>query len=218
MEIISRQAAIADGRRTYFSGRPCKRGHISEMHVNEGCLQCKKDRRRPLDPNLAKARWAAYASKNRERIRTAYAEYCEKNKTKINAKSAKWRETNRDKAIAASKAWREENLGRAKEMVLAWHSENAEARRVHKQNRRAREKLGGKLSIGIIQKLYKLQKGRCACCGAALGENYHLDHIMPLALGGLNTDDNVQLLRQKCNNEKRSKHPVDFMQSRGLLL
>jgi 5-methylcytosine-specific restriction endonuclease McrA len=51
-----------------------------------------------------------------------------------------------------------------------------------------------------------------------LGDNYHIDHIMPLALGGSNTDDNIQLLRQRCNNQKCAKHPVDFMQSRGFLL
>lgn len=56
------------------------------------------------------------------------------------------------------------------------------------------------------------------CCGLPLGDNYHIDHIMPLALGGSNTDDNIQLLRQRCNNQKCAKHPVDFMQSRGFLL
>jgi 5-methylcytosine-specific restriction endonuclease McrA len=51
-----------------------------------------------------------------------------------------------------------------------------------------------------------------------LGDNYHLDHIVPLAIGGTNTDDNIQLLRQKCNQQKSAKHPIDFMQSRGFLL
>jgi 5-methylcytosine-specific restriction endonuclease McrA len=51
-----------------------------------------------------------------------------------------------------------------------------------------------------------------------LGDNYHLDHITPITLGGSNTDDNMQLLRQRCNNQKYNKHPIDFMQSRGFLL
>lgn len=41
---------------------------------------------------------------------------------------------------------------------------------------------------------------------------------MPLALGGANEDWNIQLLRQRCNNQKKAKHPVDFMQSKGYLL
>jgi 5-methylcytosine-specific restriction endonuclease McrA len=45
-----------------------------------------------------------------------------------------------------------------------------------------------------------------------------MDHIIPLALGGANTDDNIQLLRATCNLQKHTKHPIDFMQQRGYLL
>ena len=63
-----------------------------------------------------------------------------------------------------------------------------------------------------------LQKGLCPCCRKPLGNDYHMDHIIPLALGGSNGDNNIQLLRSECNLEKQAKHPVDFMQSRGFLL
>jgi 5-methylcytosine-specific restriction endonuclease McrA len=74
------------------------------------------------------------------------------------------------------------------------------------------------LSKDISQKLFKIQNGLCACCRKPLGDNFHLDHIMPMALGGSNTDDNIQLLRSRCNQQKHAKHPVDFMQERGFLL
>jgi 5-methylcytosine-specific restriction endonuclease McrA len=45
-----------------------------------------------------------------------------------------------------------------------------------------------------------------------------MDHIVPLYLGGLNVDSNIQLLRAKCNLQKNKKHPVDFMRSKGFLL
>lgn len=77
---------------------------------------------------------------------------------------------------------------------------------------------GGVLSVGLSAKLFKLQKGMCPCCKQPLGDDYHMDHKMPLALGGSNTDNNMQLLRKKCNQQKNAKHPVDFMQSRGFLL
>jgi 5-methylcytosine-specific restriction endonuclease McrA len=93
------------------------------------------------------------------------------------------------------------------------------ADRIYRQNRRTR-KLGngGKLSKGLADKLFKLQKGRCACCRELLGLDYHLDHKMPLALDGKNIDDNIQLLCPFCNLSKGSKHPIDFMQSKGFLL
>lgn len=116
-----------------------------------------------------------------------------------------------------SRKWFEANSIRAKELAIRWRKENPDAYRVQRQNRRAR-KSNLKLSIGLSLILFALQRGKCACCGLPLGNNYHMDHIMPLALGGTNTDDNIQLLRQRCNNQKHAKHPVDFMQSRGFLL
>lgn len=72
--------------------------------------------------------------------------------------------------------------------------------------------------MDIAERLFKLQRGKCACCKQPLGDDYHMDHIMPLSLGGSNTDDNIQLLRAKCNQQKSAKHPVDFMQQRGFLI
>lgn len=89
----------------------------------------------------------------------------------------------------------------------------------HGHNRRARKRSsGGVISPGLARKLFKLQSGKCACCGLSLGGDYHMDHIMPIAMGGPNEDRNIQLLRAACNIQKTAKHPVDFMQSRGFLL
>lgn len=77
---------------------------------------------------------------------------------------------------------------------------------------------GGVLSQGLAAKLFDLQGGKCACCGKSLAQGYHLDHIMPLALGGMNIDGNMQLLTPLCNMQKSKKHPEDFMRSRGFLI
>lgn len=95
-------------------------------------------------------------------------------------------------------------------------------RRQAKAIRRAR-KLGacGKLTPGILRKLFFLQRGRCVVCRTKFGKekgSYHLDHIMPLALGGSHTDENVQLLCPSCNIAKGAKHPTEFMQAQGFLL
>ena len=96
---------------------------------------------------------------------------------------------------------------------------NPEARRKIDHNARAKRAAApGKLSTGLTKKLLKLQKGLCACCREPLGKKFHLDHILPIALGGTNTDDNIQLLRPVCNHRKHAKHPVDYMQSLGFLL
>lgn len=130
-----------------------------------------------------------------------------------------WRSVNKERCYEYRKKWAAENPEKAKHSVYKWQKNNPDACRRIVQNRRARERAnGGVLSPGLVERLFKLQKGKCACCGLPLGTNYHMDHIMPIALGGPNTDDNIQLLRARCNIQKRAKHPVDFMQQRGFLL
>lgn len=188
------------------------------------------------NPDRKKATSATWYAANAERLRSAAADRYTKKPKKSDAeiaehrafmlekgklRSASWRSANPEKAKARSAAWKAKNLERDRATrrvaLAAWRAVNPEAMRIHNQNRRANLS-GGILSQGLSAKLFKLQKGKCACCSLPLGDNYHLDHIMPLALGGTNTNDNIQLLRQRCNNQKHAKHPIDFMQSRGFLL
>lgn len=128
----------------------------------------------------------------------------------------------REKIRSAAKAWKARNASQIKpisrEYRAAWGERNKHKLRVYRANRRALAASSGRLSPDLGPRLFKLQKGKCACCGERLGEKYHMDHIVPLALGGPNTDDNIQLLRARCNSQKNAKHPVDFMQERGYLL
>jgi 5-methylcytosine-specific restriction endonuclease McrA len=73
-----------------------------------------------------------------------------------------------------------------------------------------RRQASGRLSKGIVEELLIRQRGLCACCKRDLGSDYHIDHIMPIALGGTNTDDNVQLLLAECNMRKGAKHPDEW--------
>jgi hypothetical protein len=43
--LISRQNAMALGLKRYFTGKPCKRGHVSEMQTaSRKCLDCERQR------------------------------------------------------------------------------------------------------------------------------------------------------------------------------
>ena len=162
----------------------------------------------------------AWRSANREKHNATAAKLRAKNREKARASHAKWRAANPGKAHAATAKWKAANCENVKAYQAKWVSDNLDVCRVHNQNRRARKlESGGKLSPGLAAKLFKLQRGKCACgCKQPLGDDYHMDHIMPLALGGSNTDDNMQLLRAICNLQKHKKHPVDFMRQRGFLL
>ena len=160
---------------------------------------------------------AAYYAKTREKKASRMAIYRAENKEKIAAQQAAWNAANRDKKAALHADWYINNSASVKKYNAAYRAEHPELNRIYKANRRARAK-EDQLSTGLVDRLLKLQKGKCACCKKPLGNDYHLDHIMPLALGGSNTDDNMQLLRATCNLQKHAKHPVEFMQKRGFLL
>ncbi|XOA43049.1 MAG: HNH endonuclease [Candidatus Nealsonbacteria bacterium] len=54
----------------------------------------------------------------------------------------------------------------------------------------------------IQEAVYERDEGKCVYCGSR--RNLEFDHIIPLAKGGSNTANNIQLLCQKCNRQKSS--------------
>lgn len=189
------------------------------------CKKCQTQTERDIHGNCRpcdRARSAAWRAANPEKTRT----YQAANPEKLQAARARYEAANRDQRrhsrslVGRAVVWRAANPEKVRAAVAKWKEANPEKCRIYRQNRRARKRMdGGKISPDLAARLYKLQRGKCACgCKQSLGNDYHLDHIMPIALGGSNTDDNIQLLRQQCNNQKSAKHPIDFMQSRGFLL
>jgi 5-methylcytosine-specific restriction endonuclease McrA len=85
--------------------------------------------------------------------------------------------------------------------------------------RRAKvRQVGGNHTKSDILDLFVLQRGKCAICKCSIKSGYHVDHIMPLKLGGHNSRSNLQLLCASCNVRKSCKHPIDFARSVGMLL
>lgn len=172
--------------------KPCIKCGSTERYSREQCAPC------------SRANAAKWRSENPEKAKAKDARDYAKNAEKVKARTAKWYAEHHEIAL---------------ERARKSHAAHPELRRLHENNRRARKlAIGGRLSKGLAEKLFKLQRGKCACgCGKPL-DKYHLDHRMPLSLGGVNEDYNMQLLTATCNNQKKAKHPIDFMQSRGFLL
>jgi len=181
------------------------------------------------NPERDKANKAAYRAANPEKVSAANAAWRASNPEKYKATQAVWRAANPEKikryaasperAKAYAVAYRAANPEKVKAAISKWMAAHPSAWRIYRQNRRARKlENGGKLSRGLSAKLFKLQRGKCPCCKKPLGEDFHLDHIMPLARGGSNTDNNIQLLRASCNQQKSAKDPFQFMQEKGFLI
>lgn len=174
---------------------------------------------RAANPERKKESDAAWRAANPERARATRDAWYAENSNKAKANSKAWRVANPDRAKANSTAWRAANPERRRAAGAAWKVENPEICKVSGQNQRAKRSAAeGKLSAGLAKNLLKLQQGKCPCCQQPLGNDFHLDHVMPLSRGGLNIDSNMQLLRAVCNLNKSAKDPIRFMQQRGFLL
>lgn len=209
----------------------------TEHYEAGGCVVCTRARASAWKKNnRERSRKAnkAWADKNRAKANAMSKASREKSKDKYLAREAAYRLANRERLAETARELRRSDIenarrkdaekyarnpAKAKAAARRWQINNPDKTRQIWHNRQARKKAnGGALSHGIIEKLRLLQRGKCACCGKPLGNDFHLDHIIPLALGGANADSNVQLLASTCNLKKGAKHPIEFMQSKGFLL
>lgn len=61
--------------------------------------------------------------------------------------------------------------------------------------------------------VYNKNKGRCAICGKFVSyDRFTIDHIIPLAKGGTNAMDNLQVACSVCNHIKQDILPEDLME------
>lgn len=83
---------------------------------------------------------------------------------------------------------------------------------------RNRKDAPGSHTAEDISEIYEAQGGRCAYCRKSVGDDYHVDHVIPLAKGGSNDRSNLQICCPRCNSQKQAKDPIDFAQEKGFLI
>lgn len=200
--IISRDEALAQGLLRYFTGEPCKHGHVAERYVkNRACLECNH---------------ITQINKPRKQRKRADPE---ERKRRRRAASLKHAKANREKKRVAERLRRLADPERERARKQAWRTANPDKARLIPRRRRLRLKaVEGHHTAEDIQRIHKAQKGKCALCRAKLGTRYEVDHITPLKAGGTNWPRNLQLTCPECNRTKGMKDPITFAQSLGLLV
>lgn len=206
----ARRAAKEAGLKRYFTGKPCKNGHIAERQVSNGvCVECfagiilKKYREDHYDKTLERNR----------KYRADNPEWAKEQNRKFYA-------ANKEQHSAQAKVWRAKNQEKIKAEKIKWREENREAHRTQRRNRRARKRNnGGSHTTADILDILRLQKFKCAACPTSLkNQPYHVDHIIPLSKGGSNDRRNLQILCVPCNLEKSALDAHVFMRRKGKLL
>ena len=96
--------------------------------------------------------------------------------------------------------------GRASKSVKSYRDKNPDKVREWKQSRSRRKH--GRLPRGTVKSKQEAQQYRCVYCGTDTSIKFHVDHIVPLALGGKHEPDNIQITCPSCNLKKWIK--TDF--------
>jgi len=104
--------------------------------------------------------------------------------------SSRNRKRNSKMQASVEKAWRKRNRDR-----------HRQTKRKNESSRRARKR---QAFIEVIDhtRVFERDKGVCGICKGPVSEDYHIDHIVPLARGGEHSYANVQLAHPICNQRK----------------
>jgi 5-methylcytosine-specific restriction endonuclease McrA len=229
---IRRRHAKSLGLKRYFTGKFCKRGHISERWTSTGkCTRCyapKTESLRAKSMRLKRSALLAGKATYDPEALCANGHSSERYTVSgncvecsiINKSVHKIKPAARKKAIEYSKSYRAKNLEAVKQRRKRWEDRNKQKCKEYRSNRKAKLRGGiGTFTRAEVRLLFAKQKSKCAFCFTPIAmDTLHRDHIVPLARGGSNWIANIQLLCANCNHRKSAKDPIQFAQENGRLL
>ena len=181
---------------------PDNHGHIAR-HCNKNCND------------------AAYYAANRDKVAAMYRRWNTANRDKIAAKKARYRAANRDKIAEQQARYRAANPDKIAAKNARYHAANREKRTAQQARYRAanpdkaaakRNRRRARKAAAVPQRWRKREdvpQTLCYWCGVDLKDApKHLDHIMPISLGGPATPSNEAMTCPACNLQKSDKHPL----------
>ena len=70
------------------------------------------------------------------------------------------------------------------------------------QRRTPQKRLRGRAAVSRRVRIWQRQRGLCSACGEVLGYDYEVDHTLPLAEGGADSDENLSAMHKRCHELK----------------
>jgi 5-methylcytosine-specific restriction endonuclease McrA len=123
---------------------------------------------------------------------------------------AEWVRKNPDGPARATKAWRESNRERVRENMRRWRDANREDLRLKKRasNRLRRGRIASTSVEPVDYTAILAEHGMfCHICSMVIVDesDLHFDHVIPLALGGPHSAENIRPAHALCNIRKGAK-------------
>lgn len=207
-EIISRKEAKIAGLTQYFTGKPCKYGHVHTRKVtNGGCVECHRLRsnsayHEDIDVQRASRRLSSkkYRERNPEKG-VAYAKlYYERNTEVCNSRRKVYYQANKQRLLPQKKA---------KDRL--YYENNKEDFLIRNRNRRAAKLERVPSWYGESDKRHMTFLTReCKRLKDLTGIRFHIDHIIPMrgdTVSGLHCKENWQILTAHDNLSKSNNYP-----------
>lgn len=189
----TRKEAMALGAKHYFTGEPCKNGHVALRATKGHCLECRREE----------------DQRNKEKRIEYFREYNKSEQGK--AVKRKHYEKNKEVIIQKAAARSDEDKKRYRKN---WKDNNKDYVRADTKNRRRRHREATPPWLTNEQKTAMRELYKTAIkLTRDTGMQYEVDHIVPLRnewVCGLHVPWNLQVLRHDENRLKSNSHDNTF--------
>ena len=184
--------AQAAGKKRYFTGNPCPRGHVAERMVStRACVACTVEKRNEdalAHPEKYAAAKRAYVSANTEKVKAWKSAEQKRNRAAANARNQRYAETHREELRVKNAAWAASNPGKVAARFARRRAAVLRATPAWADN-------------DIITSMYEL----AAIYREHAGLDVHVDHEIPLQgkrVCGLHVHHNLQIIDAGLNRSK----------------
>ena len=184
--------------------RECQRQYKKNWEVNNPeKVKASRTKWKEENPERRREIQRAYYARNKERISAYHAQRYIDNKEEMLEVRREWKKANPEKCREIGRRNRVQNKERYRQKLNRWRAENPQRFRAQWLRRRARMMEAGPNFATTAEIQERMAIGECVYCGAT--HDLTVDHIVPLAGGGMHVKSNLAPACGKCNFSKQDR-------------